>query len=65
MTFATPKKDIVKNMNVRVLQRENFDKYPNALKELRRIMKRKHHVDVADDGSGDDFNRRKKERVPA
>ena len=60
MSFVSPKKAILKNFDIKVVQRKNFDKYPNALKQLRRILKRKHLDDRTDELGEDDVNQRRR-----
>ena len=65
MSFGTPtpkhREAITKNFDIKVVQRENFDQYPNASKQLRSIMKKKHLDDGTDKLGEDNACYKKKE----
>ena len=60
MSFGSPKKAILKNFDIKVVQRKNFDQYPNALKQLRWILKKKHLDDRTDERGEDDINQKRR-----
>ena len=60
MSFGSPKKAILKNFDIKVVQRKNFNQYPNAKKHLWWILKKKHLDDHTEEHGEDDINQKRR-----